>query len=139
MELRLEELEWWLQGAGGWPGVWSGCDSGPPAQELELCVFGGSSSCVHVCEHMCNSGQLFSCVQIVCWRHLAGVTCALVPHTGMCLFTWADLLKAVCVCVHARARTPLCDSACVRRVIPMHLYVCARVCVPSGMTVWIHV
>ena len=62
--------------------------------------------------------------------HLAGDTCALVPHTCMCLFVYVGRPTEGCVCVCVCV--PVCGLACVGHVIPMHLYVCARVCVPVG-------
>ena len=104
-----------------------------------VCVFGGSGSCLHVCGYMCNNGQLFSCVQIVCWSHLAGDTCALVPHTCMCLFVYVGrptegcVRVCVCVCVCPCVWLSMC-GAC-----DSYAFVCLCTCVCSSrMTVWIH-
>lgn len=53
---------------------------------------------------------LFSYVQIVCWSHLAGDVCALVPHTCMCLFVYVgrptegSVCVGVCLCVAQHVR-----------------------------------
>lgn len=61
--------------------LWPSC---PRARTLCGCLEGAVHVCV--CVSTCvNNGQLFSYVQIVCWSHLAGDVCALVPHTCMCI------------------------------------------------------
>ena len=83
---------------------------------MYMCV----STCVTVdsCFHVCK----------LCVGATLQGTRVHLYHTHVCayLFTWADLLRAVCVCV------PVCGLACAGHVIPMHLYVCAHVCVPVG-------
>ena len=102
-----------------------------------VCVCLGGAVHVYMCVGTCVTvDSCFHVCKLCVGATLQGTRVRLYPtHVCVYLFTWADLLRAVCVCVCVcpcvwLSMCGACDS---------YAFVCLCTCVCSSrMTVWIH-